>query len=198
MLWFKEKIPTDLQILKEIYKNHEHEFCTYLEDGTKTNGNIYIPIDIIKVAKKFKTTNNVIFGRLYYGMNHKYGYEKIENGSKVQIPVFAPVCGDIKNAINLPMLISVLAGLQEQLTLFAKTLIVSIVGVLIALASFGYNFSQNESNTQKDKEIVSTLQTITTDIQLKQKLESEKQVLYMQQLEQHTKYLCYSCHTSKN
>lgn len=198
MLWFKEKIPTDLQILKEIYKNHKHEFCTYSKDGTKTNGNIYIPIDIIKVAKKFKTTNNIIFGRLYYGMNHKYGYEKIENGSKVQVPVFAPKCGEIKDAINLPMLISVIAGLQEQLSLFTKTLIVSIVGVLIALASFGYNFSQSESNIQKDKKIVSTLQTITTDIQLKQKLESEKKVLYTQQLEQHTKYLCHSCHTSNN
>lgn len=197
MLWFKEKIPTDLQILKEIYKNHKHEFCTYSEDGTKTDSNIYIPIDIPKVAEKFKTTNNIIFGRLYYGMNHKYGYEKIENEQKVKVLIFAPVCGELKNAINLPMLISVVAGLEEQLSMFIRTIIVSIGGVLIALASLGYNFSQNISNIQKDKEIVYALKTITNDIQLKQKTESEKQDLYKPQLDRHIKYLCHSCHTSK-
>jgi len=198
MIWFKEKIPTDLEILKEIYKNHAHEFSTYSKDGIKTDANIYIPIDIPKVANHFKTTKNIIFGRLYYGMNHKYGYEKIENEQKVKVPVFAPDCEELKNAINLPMLISVIAGLQEQLSIFKKTLIVSIFGVLIALASFGYNFSQNESNTKKDREIVSALQAINSDIQLKQKIESEKLTLHKQQFDKHTEYLCRSCHTSNN
>lgn len=117
--------------------------------------------DIPKVAEKFETTKDIIFGRLYYGMNHKYGYEKIENEQKVKVPIYTPVCGELKNAINLPMLISVLAGLQEQLSYLQKSLLIGFGGILIASMSLVHSCNQSESNTEKDRAIVKTLNQIS-------------------------------------
>ncbi|HEX9715576.1 MAG TPA: hypothetical protein VGA28_07790 [Desulfurivibrionaceae bacterium] len=189
MLKLKNKIPSDLQILSEIYKNHQQEFYKYSESNVKKDSNIYTPIDIPKIATHFKTTNNIIFGRLYYSMERKYGYTK-EDGSKVCL--FTPVCGQEKNCVNLPILISVISGLQQELSNLQKSFMVSFIGVIIALLSLTHSCSQSSSSTEKDKAIINAFNRISIP-----KYEDQNDIKIGQDYDLDHKN-CSKCHTPKN
>jgi hypothetical protein len=67
------KIPTDLKILGVIYDNYYNTFRDY-DDANKTRSSkIYVPVDIALLAKALDIDVDIIFGRLYYHLNEKYG-----------------------------------------------------------------------------------------------------------------------------
>src|SRR5690606_11462095 len=110
------KIPTDREILDDIYTRYYNEFKSFNKDGNNSRlSKVYVPIDVDAIAAKFGVDGDVIFGRLYYYFNNKYGYTN-SNGSKV--PFFqlelGPTGKKDRHCVNFPLMASVLAGLIDE------------------------------------------------------------------------------------
>ncbi|MFW6114292.1 MAG: hypothetical protein ACOC7K_00970 [bacterium] len=130
-----KRIPTDLKILETIYERYFAEYCDYSED--ERSAKIYVPIDIDSLAHELQIEPDLLFGRLYYHLEHKYGYEH-EDGTKV--PFFALRSGDDIHCVNFPYMSSVLADLQHRffksslaLSIAAGSLLVSGISLVISL-----------------------------------------------------------------
>ena len=128
------KSPTDLAIVRWIYNRYYSEFVSYENDPNGRKTKIYVPIDVDEIGDRFSVDGDIIFGRLYYHLNPKYGYTN-PDGSKVQ--VFAPSIG-----IQFPLLAAILADLSEDrnryrtATLIALfSLAVSFVSILMSMAA---------------------------------------------------------------
>lgn len=136
------KVPTDHAILNDIY-NHYYKAFAGFPDGASERGSaerdtkIYVPVDILGVSKRLRVDSDIVFGRLYYHMEKKYGYQR---PSGEHVPFFTRVAGADKDCVNFPLLGSVLAGLREEkwktrwtVGLAILSLIVSAVSVAISL-----------------------------------------------------------------
>lgn len=125
-------IPTDLEILNSIYEHHYPDFQAYTVENKIRASKVYVPIDIKMLAKKLKVDNDIVFGRLYYHLNEKYGY-KNDDGSHVYF--FTPIAGDDRNCVNFPYLASVLADLREQSKKYATATSIAVLSLLLSIVS---------------------------------------------------------------
>ena len=126
--------PTDFELLKAIYERHRDEFARYVEgaaDGRSSK--ILVPIDITAVAERFGVDADIIFGRLYYHLDPKYG-EASEEGERRKV-LFTPVAGPDRNCVNLPLLEAVLAGLWQERRRDLLALATAVLSLGIALSS---------------------------------------------------------------
>jgi hypothetical protein len=89
-----------------------------------------VPIDCPEVAEQLNVHVNIMFGRLYYHLEKKHGYDQ-QDGSRVAF--FALQCGKDRYCVNLPLLASVLAEFQEQQTRFIWPLILSVIALTVSL-----------------------------------------------------------------
>ena len=131
------KLPTDETLLADIYKGYLKEFSRYEADNSIRSAKIWMPIDIEGLAKKHRCDPDLIFGRLYYHMNDKYGSTTVDNE---QVQFFTTRLGQDRHCVNFPLLASVLADLRDDRKRFiistriaALSLIVSSVSIVIAL-----------------------------------------------------------------
>lgn len=106
-----EKLPTDLQVLNFIYDTYYKQFIEFTKDNPTRSASIFIPIDIGMIANKFGVHGDIVFGRLYYHLEKKYGYQN-PNGTKV--PFFALNVGSDKHCINFPYMASILANIRDK------------------------------------------------------------------------------------
>lgn len=131
------KLPTDEALLATIYKTYLAEFSRYEADNSIRSAKIWMPIDIDALAKKFRCDPDLIFGRLYYHMNDKYGSTTSDNEP---VQFFTTRLGQDRHCVNFPLLASVLADLRDDRKRFiistriaALSLIVSSLSIMIAL-----------------------------------------------------------------
>lgn len=131
------KIPTDERLLAEIYKRYERAFGDFSDENKTRSTKIWVPIDIDVLAGRFRCDPDLVFGRLYYHMNAKYGSH---TGDGDSVNVFSLRIGRDAHCVNFPLLVSVLADLQDDKKRFivstrmaALSLIVSAVSILIAI-----------------------------------------------------------------
>jgi len=66
-------LPTDLKILNTIYEHYYDTFISFSKSDSGRSSKIFIPIDIKLIAKKLGVDVDIIFGRLYYHLEQKYG-----------------------------------------------------------------------------------------------------------------------------
>jgi hypothetical protein len=129
-----KKTPTDLELLNVIYEKYYDQFARYSNESADRESKIYVPIDCTSIADELKVDGDIIFGRLYYDLDNRYGYTK-EDGSKVHF--FAPKVGKDRHCVNLPLLASVLAGLRHENKRFKLTTWISVIAIIISAISFG-------------------------------------------------------------
>ena len=98
MLESMKRPPTDLEILKEIYNRHYDAFAAYSTEVPNRATKIYVPIDLDGIGDKLGVDADIVFGRLYYHLNHKYGYRK-DDGLKVNL--FTPAASIIVSIYDL-------------------------------------------------------------------------------------------------
>lgn len=127
------KTPSDLKILSIIYKLYYEEFTNHslekdIQNGRKSK--IFVPIDCKMIARELNVDNDIVFGRLYYHMEEKYGYLK-NNGSRVAF--YTPIAGEDNRCVNFPLLASVLAGLQEENSKFLWATVMSGVALTVSI-----------------------------------------------------------------
>lgn len=122
------KIPTDREILQVIYDKYYDTFTSFDRENPNRDAKIYVPINVDEVADKLGVDGDIIFGRLYFDMNNRYGFER--NGAKVYL--FANRLKKDIHCIQFPYMASVLAGLQLEQRRNRRTNIISWVSLFIA------------------------------------------------------------------
>jgi hypothetical protein len=133
-MFTRTKLPTDLEILDFIYTHYFDDFCRYdLDENIRAN-KLYVPIDCHLIADAFGTNGDIIFGRLYYYLAHKYKYK---SSDKTTVSIFEFEVGDEPKCVNFPFLASVLADLKLQDKRFKYTLRASVSAVIISLVALG-------------------------------------------------------------
>jgi hypothetical protein len=129
-----KKLPTDRKILKKIYSLYYDVFRDYQEESKTRSSKVYVPIDIEKLAMKLSVDSHLIFGRLYYHMDKKYGYTQSDD-SKVHL--FTPIAGNDKNAVNFPLLGAIVAEMEDAHRKNILSIIISLAALAISLVSIG-------------------------------------------------------------
>ncbi|HZK11254.1 MAG TPA: hypothetical protein VFD10_02725 [Atribacterota bacterium] len=125
-------LPTDLQILNTIYNQYYDKFISFSKNDSDRSSKILIPIDITLIAKKLKVDVDIIFGRLYYHLEQKYGYKR---SADAKVAFFALQDGANKNCINFPYMASVLANLREREKKYSIATSITILSLIIAILS---------------------------------------------------------------
>ena len=131
------RLPTDLQILDAIHKRYYEVFVKYEEGDKSRSTKNYVPIDIVQIAHDLKVDNDIVFGRLYYHLERKYGYKQDDGTS---VPFFSLRVGGDVHCVNFPLMASFLAGLQDQswkdciaIWIAVGALFVSVVSVVVSI-----------------------------------------------------------------
>ena len=128
--------PTDLEILEEIYRRYYSEFCAYSEANQVRKYKVYVPIDIQAVADHFGVDGDIVHGRLYYYLDHKYEIIR-QDGSKVPFFLFVENSApEIRHQVQFPILAAAIAELRDSRSHFLWATGLAIASFIIALLAF--------------------------------------------------------------
>lgn len=127
--------PTDRKILRMIHERYYEQFCRFDkgDPASERESKIYVPIDCMVVADDLGVDSDIVFGRLYYHLDKKYGYSQ-QDGSKVHL--FAFEVGKDRHAVNFPLLSAVLAELEQSWFQFIVPLVFSALALIISIIGF--------------------------------------------------------------
>jgi hypothetical protein len=127
------QIPTDRQLLDVIYNEYHATFKEYDRAmSNKRSSKIYVPVDIPTIAARLNVDPSLVFGRLYYDLERRYGYAQ-PDGSKVHF--FGLKVGADTHCIHVPYLASVLADLREKHKSHVTATTIAVVSLGIAVVS---------------------------------------------------------------
>ncbi|TAK38816.1 MAG: hypothetical protein EPO30_04670 [Lysobacteraceae bacterium] len=121
-------IPTEREVLRCIYDMYEGSFPV---EGPSV-GKVMVAIDVDAVSRRLGCDKHILFGYLYYHLDHKYRYSTGENSS---VHLFAPRVGELRHAINLPYLAAILAGQDQEHSKFVWSLGVSLIALALSVGS---------------------------------------------------------------
>lgn len=128
--------PTDLEVLEEIYRRYYGEFTAFDHDCPERDAKVYVPIDIAAIAKHFKVDGDIIHGRLYYYLDHKY---RIIRSDGSEVPFFHfkenAMPGD-RHQVQFPILASAIAQLREARNQFLWATWLAAASFIIAVLAF--------------------------------------------------------------
>jgi hypothetical protein len=124
--------PTDLEILEEIYKRYYPIFISFSPEGRTRSAKVFVPIDIESVAKHFGVDPDIIFGRLYYHLDPKYGFVH-PDGTKASF--FSLQIGSDRHCVQFPLLAAVIAKLREDRNKHLLATWLSVVAIVISFVS---------------------------------------------------------------
>jgi hypothetical protein len=129
---WRDAPPSDFDLLKVIYEDYRDEFTT--RSGSSTNP--FVAIDLAMIAAQLRTTDQMVFGRLYHHLDPRYAHEPDPAiGRTARKSFFTPVAGDLTNAINFPMLEAVVGGLWQERRRDLWVSATAIVSIAISLAA---------------------------------------------------------------
>lgn len=146
MFRFKNRVPTDLDILEYIYKIYYSVFIDFDKDSPSRDAKIYVPIDCRRIADHFGVDRDIIFGRLYYHLEQKYAYSA--GGAKVHF--FANRLNEDIKCVNFPYMASVLADLQDRQRKYSWSLKLSIFAIAISAVSAGFTVYQGLDSSPRE------------------------------------------------
>ena len=112
-----KKLPTDLQILDVIYRMYFDKYARFTNESPTRFTKNFVPIDHKKVAHNLGTEPDIVFARLYFHFEHKYGYRK--DGADVHFFALKMGRSDKQldtHCINFPYMAAVLADLRHSHT----------------------------------------------------------------------------------
>lgn len=127
-----KQLPTDRALLSAIYDRYYAAFSSYSKEESPRSSKIYVPIDVEELAREFRVDPDIIFGRLYYHLNQKYGYSH-EDGTKV--PFFTLKAGGDRHCVNFPYLASILADLADEHSRYRTATGLAALSLVISAAS---------------------------------------------------------------
>ncbi len=124
--------PSDLKILETIYDQYYAEFASFGGEGGERTTKIFVPIDITHVARELGVDADIVFGRLHYHLDKKYGYRR-DAGSRVAF--FELKIGEDRYCVNFPLMASVLAGLKDEDRKYSAAMLIALGSLLVSIVS---------------------------------------------------------------
>lgn len=131
-----DDIPTDLEIIEDIYYRYHEDFQRYAKKEPDRVARIRVPIDVEEVAEACGVNQDMIFGRIFYHFNKKYSY-KDSNGEPTTFFTTEKFEG---LSVNFPLVASVLADKyaekrQREVFLLGagSALVLSVIALLISI-----------------------------------------------------------------
>ena len=97
------KLPTDLELLQFIYKKYYDIYSSFSREEKTRATKIYVPISIKEIANNFHIDEDIIFGRLYYYLDEKYGYKKEDNSF---VSFFSTAINEDRHCVNFALLLT--------------------------------------------------------------------------------------------
>lgn len=125
-------LPTDRKILECIYEMYQSAYPGNVSDDARGENDPYLPIQVSEVAARLGCVPEMLFGRLYYHLDEKYRYEQ-DGGTKVHL--FSIQVGSKRHCVNFPYLAAVLAEKDEEHTRQFWSTVLSIVALVLSVAS---------------------------------------------------------------
>lgn len=132
-----KKPPTDLEILEYIYERYYSTFISFSREKPNRSSKVYVPIDIEAIAKRFKVDPDIIFGRLYYHLESKYGFTWPDG---LNVHFFCLQKDTDKHSVQFPLLATVIASLREERNKHLLATWLSIAAIIISLGSLVVSF----------------------------------------------------------
>ena len=126
------KVPTNLEILNTIHTLYYSDFADYSKETSSRDSKIYVPIDVDKVAHNLSVDVDIIFGRLYYDLDRRYGYSQ-KNGTQVKF--FSIQFGKDRHVINFPYMAAVLAELSDENKKFRIATVIALISLVVSIVS---------------------------------------------------------------
>jgi hypothetical protein len=126
------RLPTDRKILEHIYAAYAKDFQNFQPAEQSRSSLIYVPIDVRYIATSLKTDPHILFGRLYYHLDMKYGYTQ-DDGSKVHL--FAFKVEEDLHCINYPYLAAVVSEKRTEHLRNLWALSLSVLSLIVAVGS---------------------------------------------------------------
>lgn len=126
------KLSTDREILESIYRDYAGAFSKISLTDDKDSSKIYVPIDVRAIAQRLDNDAHVLFGRLYYHLDHKFRYKQ-DNGALVHL--FAFKVGDERHCINYPYLAAILSEYREQHSSNRKSFWLAVAALVLSLGA---------------------------------------------------------------
>ncbi|MCS2609287.1 hypothetical protein [Halomonas dongshanensis] len=139
------KIPTDLEILNTIYRMYYSDFSAFERGDGSRASKIYVPIDCKEIAGRLKVDPDIVFGRLYYHLEKRYGYKK-DDGSNVHF--FAFKVGSDSKCVNFPLMTSVLAGLRQEKRKFWIGTAIAVLALIVSTVSLTVSVTQSAGSNK--------------------------------------------------
>ena len=131
--------PTDLQIVEEIYRRHYDEFSRHSRELKVRDTKVYVPIRVKELADHFGVDGDIIFGRLYYHLEPKYGFKK-GDGSEVRF--FDIQLQEDRHVVQFPLLAAVVADLRDKRRKHLIATWLSVVALIFSAVSIGVAWTQ--------------------------------------------------------
>lgn len=131
-------IPTDLHILNAIYDRYYDEFTSFDKNEKTRSSKIYVPIDIQSIGDDLSVDGDIIFGRLYYDLEQRYGYK---NDDGTRVPFFSLKVGGERHAINFPYAASILARLRDETKKYRTATSIAIISLVVSSFSLAISLA---------------------------------------------------------
>lgn len=130
-----DEIPTDLEILEDIYYRYHDEFRKYAKKEPDRIARIRVPVDVEEIAEACGVEEDMIFGRIFYHFNKKYSY----TDSNGEVTTFFTTEKFEGLSVIFPLVASILADKyqerkREQIVniLLSAAMAISIIALLVA------------------------------------------------------------------
>lgn len=127
-----KNVPTDMAILDKIYNDYYDTFSEFSRDKPSRQTKIFVPLDIKKIAGELGVDEDIVFGRLYYDLEKRYGYKE-DDGTNVHF--FTRAAGKDRDCINFPYAASVLAALRDEKKKFGIATGLAVLSLIISVGS---------------------------------------------------------------
>ena len=130
---------TDIKILTAIYNRYYAQYAAYEESTKQRSAKVWVPIDIDDMADRLAMEPDILFGRLYYHLNNRYGFEDMQRqaeGRTLRVNLFEMRVGGDEHCIHFPMLASILATLQDENKKFRLATTLSVIALGLSLLAF--------------------------------------------------------------
>jgi len=121
-------LPSERDVLLGIYEMYEPAF----PGKTPGENDPLIAIDVTAVAAKLGCKPHLLFGFLYYYLEHKYRYKTGEN---TYVNLFVVQAGNMRHVVNFPYLAAILSAHDHDRSRYVWTLGVSIVALVLSISA---------------------------------------------------------------
>lgn len=123
-----KSLPTEREVLRCILKTYKKDY-----PGTEPqNNDPYLQIVVGTLATELKCQPELLFGYLYYFLDHKYRYQ---TDDKMWTHLFALKVGNRLHCVNFPYLVGILAANEQEHRRNQWAIWLSIAALMLSLVS---------------------------------------------------------------